>query len=70
MGIAADDFDTLVVAIVRKHVNDLREGAIRSKQSRTGKYVSITVTIQAKSQDQLDDIYGELSRHERILMVL
>ena len=70
MGIAADDFDTLVVAIVRKHVNDLREGAIRSKQSRTGKYVSITVTIQAKSQGQLDDIYGELSRHERILMVL
>ena len=70
MGFTADDFDALVVAIVRKHVNDLREGAIAAKQSRNGKYVSITVTIQAQSQAQLDGIYTELSRHERILMVL
>lgn len=70
MGVAADDFDALVVAIVRKHVNDLCEGAITAKQSRKGKYVSITVTIQAQSQEQLDRIYTELSSHERILMVL
>ena len=70
MGFAADDFDALVVAIVRKHVDDLREGAITAKQSRNGKYVSITVTIQAQSQAQLDGIYTELCRHERVLMVL
>jgi uncharacterized protein len=70
MGIAADDFDALVVAIIRKHVDDLREGAIKAKRSRRGKYVSITVTIQAQSRDQLDGIYTELCRHERILMVL
>ncbi len=70
MGLKTDDFDALVVAIVRKHVDDLREGAISAKQSRNGKYVSITVTIQAQSQAQLDGIYMELCRHERILMVL
>jgi uncharacterized protein len=70
MGIAAEDFDALVVAIVRRHVDDLREGAITAKESRNGKYVSLTVTIQAQSQQQLDDLYVELSTHQRVLMVL
>jgi uncharacterized protein len=58
------------VAIVRRHVEDLREGAIQAKESRNGKYVSITVTVQAQSQRQLDSLYTELSGHERVLMVL
>ncbi len=70
MGTAAADFDSLVVAIVRRHVDDLGEGAIRSKQSRHGKYISITVTFQAQSQQQLDRLYTELCAHERVLMVL
>ena len=70
MGVATDDFDELVVATVRRHVSDLSEGSIRAKKSRNGKYVSITVTIQIRSQEQLDAIYAELSSNERILMVL
>ncbi|MGR8919761.1 MAG: HP0495 family protein [Gammaproteobacteria bacterium] len=70
MGDAARDFDALVVGIVRKHVSDLREGAVRRRASSGGKYVSITVTIQAESREQLDGLYRELSAHERVLMVL
>lgn len=70
MGRAEDDFDALVARIVRRHVEDLREGAIRSRESRKGTYVSVTVTIQAQSQAQLDGLYHELSAHERVLMVL
>jgi len=70
MGIAGDDFDELVVAIVRNHVGDLREGAIRAKKSRSGKYVSITVTMQICSQEQLDSIYMDLSSDDRVLMLL
>ena len=70
MGMAAADFDSMVVSIVRRHVEDLGEGAIRSKQSRHGKYVSITVTFQAQSQKQLDRLYTELCAHEQVLMVL
>ena len=66
----AADFDSVVVSIVRRHVEDLGEGAIRSKQSRHGKYVSITVTFQAQSQQQLDRLYTELCAHEQVLMVL
>ncbi len=70
MGQAADDFDTLVVEIVLRHVKDLREGAIRRRPSTKGKYVAVTVTVQVDSQLQLDNLYRELSSHARILMVL
>ena len=70
LGLADRGFDSLVVAIIRRHAGDLREGAIASKASRGGKYVSITVTIQAASREQVDRLYVELSSHERILMVL
>ena len=70
MGIAGDAFDALVVGIVRNHVPDLKEGAIKTRASRNGKYVSVTVTIEASSQRQIDDLYRELSGHDRVLMVL
>lgn len=70
MGRAEPDFDSLVVDIVLRHVGNVREGAISVRESRGGKYLSVTVTVQAESQDQLDGLYRELSAHERILMVL
>lgn len=70
MGRAQPDFDSLVVEIVLRHVGNVREGAISVRESRGGKYVSVTVTVRAESQDQLDGLYRELSAHERILMVL
>jgi len=68
MGKAADDVDMLIVEIVRKHYPDLSEGAVKTKPSREGKYISVTVTINAQSREQLDNIYLELTAHERVLM--
>ena len=70
MGKASDDFDAYVVGIVRRHVPDLGEGAVRMQRSRNGNYVSVTVTFQATSRRQLDDLYRELSASEKTLMVL
>lgn len=70
MGRSESDFDALVVEIVRKHCPDLLEGAVKSRLSKEGKYVSVTVTIQAQSRVQLDRIYMDLSAHEKILMAL
>jgi hypothetical protein len=68
MGKAVDNFDLLIVEIVRKHHPDLTEGAVKSRPSREGKYVSVTVTINAQSREQLDNIYLDLTAHERVLM--
>ncbi len=70
MGKAVNDFDAYVVEIVRRHVPGLTEGAVHSHLSRNGNYVSVTVTFEASSQEQLDALYRELTGSDRTLMVL
>jgi putative lipoic acid-binding regulatory protein len=70
MGRASPGFDALVVDIVLRHVGSVREGAVSVRASAGGNYLSVTVTVLAESQAQLDGLYRELSGHEHILMVL
>lgn len=70
MGKSRDDFDAIVVEIVRRHVEDIREGAITSRPSKAGTYVSVTVMIEATSRAQLDAIYQSLTDHPDVLMAL
>jgi putative lipoic acid-binding regulatory protein len=70
MGLAAADFDSIVVQIVRRHAPDMGEGSVRVRPSSGGKYLSVTVTFEATSKDQLDAIYQDLTDHDRILMSL
>ena len=70
MGRADPDFDLLIYELVRRHAPDIHEGAVRSRSSRGGKWVSVTVTLQAQSKEQMDAIYMDLSAHEKVVMAL
>src|SRR5690242_15006772 len=70
IGLSDDTFEGLVIGILNQHVPDLGEGAIVAKKSKGGKYLSITATINAKSQEQLDALYQALSHDPHILVVL
>ena len=70
MGRAEPGFDSLVVELVRRHVPDLHEGAVTSRPSKGGKWVSVTVTLRAESKSQLDAIYLDLTAHEKVVMAL
>lgn len=70
MGKAEPDFDILVYELVRRHAPDIHEGAVRSRPSKGGKWVSVTVTLRAESRDQLDAIYLDLTAHEKVVMAL
>jgi putative lipoic acid-binding regulatory protein len=70
MGLAETDFDALVTSIIRRYVPHLPEGAVASRASRGGKYLAVTVTIEATSREQLDAIYRDLAGHARVLMAL
>jgi len=70
MGLACDELEIAVLEIVNRHVEDLGEGALKMKPSRNGKYVAITVTINATSKDQLDAIYMELTACEHVSIAL
>ena len=70
MGLNQDDFDLLVVELIRRHCPDIGEGAVSVKPSKNGKYISVNVDIQAQSREHLDAIYDELTAHDRVLMRL
>jgi putative lipoic acid-binding regulatory protein len=70
MGRATPELEIAVLEIMHRHVPDLGEGAVRTRESRNGNYVSITVTIQARSRDQLDAIYMELTSCEHIVFAI
>ena len=70
MGLAEPGFDALIVELVQRHGPAVREGAVSSRPSKNGKYVSVTVGFRVESRAQLDAIYTDLSAHDDILMAL
>lgn len=70
MGLAVHDLEVIVYDIARQHAPDLTKDALNKRESANGKYISITVTINAQSRDQLDAIYQALTDHEHIIMAL
>ena len=70
MGRESDEFRALARELVEKHTGPLADDAIVSSLSRDGAFVSVTVTVLAQSQQQLDDIYREVTSNDEILMAL
>ncbi|MCH9742990.1 MAG: DUF493 domain-containing protein [Proteobacteria bacterium] len=70
MGKASENFDALVASLVRQHVPDLTEGAVKARPSKEGNFTAVTVTFTAHSRAQLDAIYYSLTGHPEVLMAL
>ncbi len=70
MGLTGAALEIEVVSIVRRHAPNMGEGAVKMRSSKGGKYLAITVTIEAQSREQLDAIYTELSASPLVKMAL
>ncbi len=70
MGRDRPEFRDAAFEVIERHAGPVADDAVRESSSRQGRFLSITVTIRATSQQQLDDIYRELSSHEQILVAL
>ena len=70
MGIDDGAFQEVVIGIIARHCDTIREDSIRTRPSRGGKYVSVSIVIEAHSRKQLDAIYDDLTAHEKVLMRL
>ncbi len=70
MGRNEPGFLDLVVAIVAQHAGSIPQDAIRTSASSKQAFLSVTVTINAESQHQLDRIYQDLSDHEDVMVSL
>lgn len=67
---ARPGFQDVVVAIVSRHVGQGSPEMVKSRPSRDGNYLSVTVLLMALSREQLDAIYRDLSDCEQVLMAL
>lgn len=70
MGAALPEFHTCIEEIAKKHDSEFIPEEIEQKNSKTGKYVSLTLNIHAKDKAQLDALYQALTDHELVLWAL
>jgi putative lipoic acid-binding regulatory protein len=70
MGRDTPEFRATVLALVELHTGPLEPERVQVAQSRNGRFVSVTVTVNAESKEQLDAIYRELTAHDDVLMAL
>jgi hypothetical protein len=70
MGKDEPGFHEAVAVIVARHVAPLSELPVTKQPSKEGRFISITVTIEAQSREQLDALYRDLSAHHLVLMAL
>ncbi len=70
IGVDHPDFQPAVVRIISSHSGDLAQESISLSPSSNGRYLSVSVTITATSQQQLDAIYRELTAMEHVRFVL
>lgn len=70
LGKTTPELDMLILEIIRRHVQDISEGSIKTSPSKSGNYLSVTITIEATSQQQLDAIYQDLTDCPAVIMAL
>ena len=70
MGPKVDGFVHAVTTIARQFDPAFDAATIELRDSRAGNYLGITVTINATSREQLDELYRTLSTHPMVKVVL
>ena len=70
MGRNEDGFEALVTKIILNHAEMFAGETVTTNLSSSGKYLSVTVTIEAVSKAQLDLIYQDLTDCGQVLVAL
>jgi len=70
MGHNRPEFLPAMTAVFMRHAPDFDATTTVTRTSREGKYLSLTMTINATSRAQLDALYSELSDHPMVTMAL
>ena len=56
--------------IARKHIPSLHTSQITLTPSGNGSYCSLTITFTADNNEQVENLYRELSAHRHTILVL
>ena len=70
MGLAIEGFAQEMAELVVRHAPEFESASMEMRPSKTGKYLSLTCTVRATSQAQLDGLYVALTAHPMVKVVL
>lgn len=70
VGRTEDGFAQAMLEIVLRHAPDFDAASMEMRASSKGAYLALTCTIRARSREQLDGLYRELTAHPRVKWVL
>jgi putative lipoic acid-binding regulatory protein len=70
IGTKSKEFEVAAIALVKARCPADEQLIVSSKESKTGKYTSLSLTFTAYSQRQLVDIYQDLYDCEHVVMSL
>lgn len=70
MGRAEEDIRSFVLGVLHEHGVPPHPDDVTHRTSGGGKYISVTAVIRATSRPQLEAIYTDLRKDERIRFLL
>lgn len=69
MGAAHPDFVPEILKTIQQHAPETNESHVQTRPSSGGKFVGATVTVYAKNQEHLDNIYRAVTSHPMVKVV-
>ncbi len=70
MGQRVDGLVHAITTIAKEFDPNFDASTIELRESSSGKYLGVTITITATSREQLDELYRTLSTHPMVKVVL
>jgi uncharacterized protein len=70
MGKQHDLFLVTIEDVIKQHIQNFSRDQIKTRPSAQGNYLAISAEVYVYNQNQLDDLYRELSSHPMVSMVL
>ena len=70
MGNKVDGLVHAITSITRQFDPSFDAGTVELRESKGGNYLGVTVTVNATSREQLDELYRTLSTHPLVKVVL
>ena len=65
-----DDFASYAKSIVESVIDAPDTVSLKTRESKKGTYISVTINFIARSQEELDQVFTTMNADERVVWVL
>ncbi len=70
MGLAEAQFTLKIVELIQKRIPQFTADNVEMRDSSSGKYTSLSCNVWVTSQDELDNVYRDVTAHPLVKYVL